>query len=100
MFQIMKDYDRAAALVKSCGYDGIEWTARPKGFIEPSLAPRYLKAAKRAAERAGLKAESLIVSILRGDDPMAYDIVSAAADLPITPRCGKSSAAPMKKNAR
>ena len=48
--------------------------------IEPSLAPRYLKAAKRAAERAGLKAESLIVSFLRGDDPMAYDIVSAAAD--------------------
>ena len=80
VFQFIKDYERAAAVVKSCGYDGIEWTARPKGFIEPSLAPRYLKAAKRAAEGAGLKAESLIVSFLRGDDPMAYDIVSAAAD--------------------
>jgi sugar phosphate isomerase/epimerase len=80
VFQFIKDYERAAALVKSCGYDGIEWTARPKGFIEPSFAPRYLKVAKRAAEREGLKAESLIVSFLRGDDPMAYDIISAAAD--------------------
>lgn len=80
VFQFIKDYDRASALVKKCGYDGIEWTARPKGFIEPSMAPRCLKLAKRAAERNGLKAESLIVSFLRGDDPMAYDIVSAAAD--------------------
>jgi len=80
VFQFIGDFDRAAALVKACGYDGIEWTVRPKGFIEPSLAPKYLKSAKLAAERNGLKAESLVVSILRGDDPMAYDIVSAAAD--------------------
>lgn len=80
VFQFVKDYDRAAALVKSCGYDGIEWTARPKGFIEPSLAPRDLKVARRAAEKVGLKAESVVVSFLRGDDPMAYDIVSSAAD--------------------
>ena len=55
VFQFIKDYERAAAVVKSCGYDGIEWTARPKGFIEPSLAPRYLKAAKRAAAECHIK---------------------------------------------
>jgi sugar phosphate isomerase/epimerase len=53
---------------------------RPKGFIEPVQASRHLKRAKCAAESAGLKAESLVVSFLRGDDPMAYDIISAASD--------------------
>ena len=80
VFQFVKDFDRAAAVIKGCGYDGVEWTARPKGFIEPECAAKHLKSAKLAAERVGLKAESLIVSFLRGDDPMAYDIVSAAAD--------------------
>ncbi|MBE6395734.1 MAG: twin-arginine translocation signal domain-containing protein [Lentisphaerae bacterium] len=80
VFQFIGDCDRAAAVVKSCGYDGIEWTVRPKGFIDPPLAPTQLKSAKLAAERNGLKAESLVVSFLRGDDPLAYDIVSAAAD--------------------
>ena len=80
VFQFVRDFGRTAALVKGCGYDGIEWTVRPKGFIEPDSAPAFLKSAKRAAEREGLKAESLVVSFMRGDDPMAYDIASAAAD--------------------
>ena len=80
VFQFFKDYDRAAAVMKRCGYDGVEWTARPKGFVEPSNAWRDLKRAKSAAERAGLKAESLVVSFLRGDDPGALDVASAAAD--------------------
>ena len=80
VFQFIRDFDRAAAVMKQCGYDGVEWTARPKGFIEPGNAARDLKLAKRAAARAGLKAESLVVSFLRGDDPGAYDVVRAAAD--------------------
>ena len=80
VFQFVRDYSRAAALVKKCGYDGIEWTCRPKGFIEPEKAERYLKSARNAALREGLKADSLIVSFLRGDDPGAERIVGAAAD--------------------
>ena len=84
VFQFIRDYDRAAAVMKSCGYDGVEWTARPKGFIEPANAARDLKRAKAAADRAGLKAESLVVSFLRGDDPGAEDVVRAAADAGFT----------------
>lgn len=80
VFQFLKDYDRAADLIRGCGYDGVEWTARPKGFIEPANAVRDLKRAKLAAERAGLKAESLVVSFMRGDEPGAADVISAAAD--------------------
>ena len=84
VFQFIKDYDRAAAVMKQCGYDGVEWTARPKGFIEPSNAARDLKRAKSAAARAGLKAESLVVSFLRGDEPGAEDVAYAAADAGFT----------------
>lgn len=80
VFQFIGDYRRAAALVKKCGYDGIEWTCRPKGFVEPSRATKDLKTAREAALAEGLKADSLVVSFLRGDDPGAEDIVSAAAD--------------------
>ena len=84
VFQFIKDYDRAAAIMRKCGYDGVEWTVRPKGFIEPENAARDLKRAKRAADRAGLKAESLVVSFLRGDDPGAEDVALAAADAGFT----------------
>ena len=84
VFQFIKDYDRAVALMKSCGYDGVEWTCRPKGFVEPTNAARDLKRAKLAADRAGLKAESLVVSFLRGDDPGAEDVAFAAADAGFT----------------
>ncbi len=84
VFQFIRDYDRAAAVMKRCGYDGVEWTARPKGFIEPTNAGRDLKKAKRAAGRAGLQAESPAVPSPRGDDPGAEDIARAAADAGFT----------------
>ncbi len=84
VFQFVRDYDRAADLIRRCGYDGVEWTVRPKGFIEPKDAVRALPLAKRAAQRAGLKADSIVVGFLRGDEPGAEDIVKAAADAGFT----------------
>ena len=80
VFQFLKDPLKAAEFLKSCGYDGVEWTVRPGGFIEPENAVRDLKAAKQAADRAGIKADNIVVSFLRGDDPGAEKIVMAAAD--------------------
>lgn len=80
VFQFIKDPRRAADFVKSCGYDGIEWTARPGGFCEPCDAARRLKELKAASDAVGLKAESLVVSFLRGDDPGAAEVAAAAAD--------------------
>ena len=84
VFQFMKDPFRAAALIRSCGYDGVEWTVRPGGFVEPSRAATDLKVAKKAAEAAGLKAENVVVSFLRGDDPGAETVAKAAADAGFT----------------
>ena len=81
VFEFLKDPVRAAALLKECGYDGVEWTARPGGFINPEASSAAeLKRAKAAADAAGIKAESLIVGFLRGDDPGAERLVMHAAE--------------------
>lgn len=81
VFQFMKDAHRVAELLRSCGYDGVEWTARPGGFVEPENATlAEFRRLRLAAGSAGIKAESLIVSFLRGDDPGAEKLVMAAAE--------------------
>jgi len=80
VFQFLKDPFRAADFIKSCGYDGLEWTVRPGGFCEPADAVRRLKTLKAAADKAGLKADNIVVSFLRGDDPGAEAIALAAKD--------------------
>ncbi|MBQ2546943.1 MAG: hypothetical protein II557_11695, partial [Clostridia bacterium] len=72
---------KAADLLRSCGYDGVEWTARRGGFVEPATATAAdLKRARDAAAAAGIKAESLIVDFLRGDEPGAERLVMNAAE--------------------
>ena len=80
VFQFIKDPYRAADFIKSCGYDGVEWTVRPGGFCEPDNAVRGLRDLKAAADKAGLKADNLVVSFIRGDDPGAEAIAKAGAD--------------------
>ena len=81
VFQFLKDPLKAAEFLKSCGYDGVEWTVRPGGFLEPAAATaEKLKALKGAADKAGIKAENIVVDFLRGDDPGAERLVMAAAD--------------------
>ena len=55
---------KTADLLRECGYDGVEWTARPGGFIDPVKATLAELKRSRAAAAAGLKADNLIVSFL------------------------------------
>ena len=80
VFQFLKDPYKAADFLKSCGYDGVEWTVRPGGFVEPTRAASDLKKAMSAARAAGIKADNIVVSFLRGDDPGAEAIVMSAAE--------------------
>lgn len=81
VFQFMKDAHRTADLLRECGYDGVEWTARPGGFVDPSKATLVeLRRVRDAASSAGIKADNLVVSFLRGDDPGAEKLVMAAAE--------------------
>ena len=81
VFQFLKDPYKAADFLRSCGYDGVEWTVRPGGFLDPKdAAVGTMKRLKDAADKAGIKAESVVVKFLRGDDPDAERIASAAKE--------------------
>ena len=81
VFQFLKDPYRAADFLRSCGYDGVEWTVRAGGFLDPAAATaEKLKVLKDAADKAGIKAENIVVDFLRGDDPGAERVILLAAD--------------------
>ena len=81
VFQFLKDPYRAADFLKACGYDGIEWTVRNGGFLDPTAATAdKMKSLKSAADKAGIKAENIVVDYLRGDDPDAERVILLAAD--------------------
>lgn len=81
VFQFLKDPYMTADFLKSCGYDGVEWTVRNGGFLDPVKAsPKKMKALKSAADKAGIKAENIVVDYLRGDDSDAERVIMLAAD--------------------
>ena len=81
VFEFLVDPFRAADLLRSCGYDGVEWTARPGGFINPNGdVAAGLRRAKAAAAAAGLKADNLVVWFLDGGEPGAERLVMEAAE--------------------
>ena len=81
VFQFLKDPYRAADFLKSCGYDGVEWTIRPNGFLDPdAVTVKAMKVLKDAADKAGIKAENIVVKFLRGDDPGAEQMAMAARE--------------------
>lgn len=81
VFQFLKDPYRAADFLKSCGYDGVEWTVRKGGFLEPEkVTVASMRTLQDAARKAGIKAENIVVDFLRGDDPGAETIAAAAKE--------------------
>ena len=81
VFEFMQDMHKTAAFLKSCGYDGVEWTVRPHGFVDSATATAAdLKRAKNAADEAGIKADNIVVGFRRGDEPGAERLVMHAAE--------------------
>lgn len=81
VFQFLKDPYRAADFIRSCGYDGVEWTVRRTGFLEPAdVTVASMKRLKDAASKAGLKADNIVVDSLRGDDAGAERLAMIAAE--------------------
>ena len=81
VFQFLKDPYRAADFLKACGYDGVEWTVRKGGFLEPDkVTAKTMKTLKDAADKAGIRADNIVVGFLRGDDAGAEAIAAAAKE--------------------
>ena len=81
VFQFMKDPYKVAEFLRSCGYDGVEWTVRPDGFLPPDqVTVASMKRLRDAAAKGGIKADNIVVNFLRGDDPGAAEVAMAAKE--------------------
>lgn len=67
-------------LMATAGFDGIQWTVRPGGHVEPDRVAVELPRLSRIAEARGLKCRSICTAIVDGSDPVAETIMKVAAD--------------------
>ena len=82
MFQppLCKDYDAIAELMAKAGFDGIEWTVRPKGHVLPENAKADLPKAVEAARKQGLKSTMIVTGFTDGEAPESETLLKVAAD--------------------
>lgn len=82
MFQppVTKGIDELCELMAKAGFDGIQWTVRAKGHVEPGRVAEDLPKVAEAARRQGLKATTICTAITDGDAPESERILKTAAD--------------------
>lgn len=88
MFQppVTKSIEELCALMKDAGFDGIQWTVRRKGHVEPENARRELPRLCKIAESFGLRNRTICTDItadgigLPGVSPYGEEILRVAAD--------------------
>lgn len=67
-------------LMAAAGFDGVQWTVRPGGHVEPERAEADLPRLVKIASSRGLKCRSICTSIADGGDPLSERILKTAAD--------------------
>jgi sugar phosphate isomerase/epimerase len=72
--------DKLHNLMAKAGFDGIEWTVRPKGHVLPENAKTDLPKAIEAARKQGLKSTMIVTGVTDGTDPAAETLLKVAAD--------------------
>lgn len=82
MFQqpVTKSPEELCDLMKGAGFDGIQWTVRPKGHATPENVTTELPRLCKIAHSRGLKTRSICTAITDGGDPVAERIAKTAAD--------------------
>ena len=73
-------WPEAAMKAKEMGFDGLDWTVRPKGHILPENVARDLPIAIQASEKAGLINRMITTAVDDVRDVLDQDVVSVAAD--------------------
>lgn len=88
MFQppVVETPEKLCELMKGAGYDGIQWTVRKGGHVEPAQAAANLPRLVKIAESFGLKCRSICTDITAdaagkpGLTPGAETVLKVAAD--------------------
>jgi sugar phosphate isomerase/epimerase len=74
------DFDQLAEFAAAAGLQGIEYTVRPKGHIEPERVGTDLRRAVAAARKQGLTCKMMVTAITGSDTPYAENVLKTAAD--------------------
>jgi sugar phosphate isomerase/epimerase len=71
--------------VREAGFDGLDLTVRPGGYVEPGVGlARHFADAVRTIRSFGLSVPLVTTGLTRADDPAADETLHTAADLGIT----------------
>jgi sugar phosphate isomerase/epimerase len=77
------DVNEAAAIARDAGFDGVDFTVRPKGHVLPENVERDLPKAVEAVRRVGLDVPTISTEITDVSSPYAEAIVKTASQLGI-----------------
>lgn len=66
--------------VKAAGFDGLDLTVRPGGYVDPTKAARDLPAAVKVAREHGLEVPLITTGLLSAEDPAAEATLMAAGE--------------------
>lgn len=82
MFQspVTESPERMCDLFAAAGVDGVQWTVRPKGHVEPEKVETELPRLVEVAKSRGLVCRSICTSITDANDPISERIAKTAAD--------------------
>lgn len=67
-------------LLAAAGCDGVQWTVRPGGHVEPSRAKEVLPRLARIAASRGLECRTICTAIADPAAPEAEELLRVAAD--------------------
>lgn len=76
--------ERAAAAVKTLGFDGVDLTVRPGGYVEPATVTSDLPKAVAVIADAGLTVPMLTTAVTNAADPTTEPLLAAAAAAGVT----------------
>ncbi len=82
MFQppVTKGPEELCDLLAAAGCDGVQWTVRPGGHVEPACAKEDLPRFVKIASSRGLRCRSICTAVSDPDDPDAEELLRVAAD--------------------
>ena len=74
------DYKEAAARAADIGFDGVEWTVRPKGHVLPERVVDDLPKAIEATKASGLSYDLMVTNVTDSDKELDRQVLHTASE--------------------
>jgi L-ribulose-5-phosphate 3-epimerase len=77
------DYKATAEAAAEIGFDGVDWSVRPKGHVLPENVKRDLPLAVAELKKVGFEPKMMTSGVTRAEDKYTMDVLETAAKLGI-----------------